>query len=628
LVSLVLASGCASGVDLINEGDRLSAAKRYDEALERYHDALLRDDLSANDREHGIRARGQAQFDKGDVTGAEATWKTLPKSLSARSALLGHCAYTKRDTASAETLYREAFSRGERGVVTAHLAEIVGGEARTPDRLSEAARFLKDGAGDAALAQALDDARAVWDATERGEAPIGLLAKLERARPLAPRYISIETLRADLLERAGDHEKSRAALVALASFEPRPSAAYLEFVSKHVTEQALRSGNTEALHTVLGSNLLTAEQAAGVRSDIARGLEAQGDLAGALALYNETASAGGTPLARALCEVGRLEAASGHADAARAAWQRAVETGAEDNPTRARVALARALMGDPLGARPALEAAASDGSLEPDLRETARGAFRASTRLKAAIEGLAASGGHTQTLARSALDAWPGSGVAIALAALPATESTPEIAAALESALAGSVASGETRDALADARIARLLDAGLFDELGKAIEKDPGPSLASLVRRAPRAIGALLEAGRVEDAASLFERLKARKVLELVGELTGRVRADARFAALWSSRRFVQAVGSPDPLARSTPYACELTLAGGTALGVVRVVATDEGGLLVMVPGREAALRVSKDRLFAASAYGVEDDAFERADRAARELRVATKEGE
>ena len=96
MASLALLAGCTSGADMIREGDQLSAAKRYDEALERYHDALLRDDLSANDREHGIRARGQAQFDKGDVTGAEATWKTLPRSLSARSALLGNCAYTKR----------------------------------------------------------------------------------------------------------------------------------------------------------------------------------------------------------------------------------------------------------------------------------------------------------------------------------------------------------------------------------------------------------------------------------------------------------------------------------------------------------------------------------------------------
>ena len=246
-------------------------------------------------------------------------------------------------------------------------------------------------------------------------------------------------------------------------------------------------------------------------------------------------------------------------------------------------------------------------------------------RLEAAIESLASDGGHTQALARSALDASPGSGVAIALVrSLPADGG----AAALETTLASPVAWGETREALADARIARLLDAGLWDEVGKAIEKDPGPSLASLVRRAPRAIGALLEVGRVEDAAGLFERLKARKLLELVGELTGRVRADARFAALWSSKRFVQAVGSPDPLARSAPYACELTLAGGTALGVVRVIATDDTGLVVMVPGRAAPLRVSKDRLLPASAFGVEDEAFERADRAAREVRVAPKEGE
>src|SRR5205814_1087825 len=151
---------------------------------------------------------GDAQFEKGDVIGAEGTWKTLPITSSARPALLGHCAYAKRDVAAAEELYRDAFKRGERGLVTTRLAEIVGGEARSSAKLGEAVKFIRDGGGDAELASALDDARGAWEAHERGDAAPALLPRAERAQAAAPTYASLAVLRAEMLDRRGDHDKA------------------------------------------------------------------------------------------------------------------------------------------------------------------------------------------------------------------------------------------------------------------------------------------------------------------------------------------------------------------------------------------------------------------------------------
>lgn len=624
-LALVLLGGCQTPSEQLNEADRLSFSGQYDPALDRYREVLGREDLNASDRERALRGRGEVYLAKGDLGNAEGCFKGLPPQSGTRAALLGHVAYLRRDTVSAEKLYREAYGRGERGLVTTRLAEIVGGEAQTPARLSEAARLLREGGGSSAVAQGLEDGAAVWVASDQGTSTSSaLLARLDRAKQAAPTYISLELIRGTLLARGGQPDKATQVYVSMSSFQPKPSEGFLQFVRAQQTSAAVFTGDTSRINQLAEAGMLPPDEAARVRAEIARSLEATGSVTEALEQWQKTASAGGAPAGRAWCEVARLEAIRGRSAESSDAWTKA-GAAADDPTTRALVALAQARGTDPLGARKALEGAAGDAALDKDLREQASRSARAADRLHAALDEVATgSASRARSLARSALALAPELSLAVGLdGALAHLETGPleknEVTAAA-SLLAAIPASGETKDALAAARTGRLLLAGLAEEAIKGAEKEPGAA-AELARSAPRAIARLLAANRTEDAIAIVEKVKAASLGSAFAELSGRLRGDASFAALWAWKRFLDAAGPPDPLARRAPYACELTLAAGTTLGVVEVVSSDASGLSVRVPGRAATVHVGPGSLLPASCRGVDDAEFDRADKAARARR-------
>jgi hypothetical protein len=628
-LALALLAGCKTATEQLNEADRLALSGQYDPALDRYREVLVREDLNDSERERALRGRGEAYLAKNDLQNAEGCFKGLAPQSGTRSALLGHVAYLRRDTALAERLYREAYGRGERGLVTTRLAEVVGGEAQTPARISEAARLLRDGGGSAAVAQGLDEGAAVWVASDQGTSTTSaLLARLDRAKQAAPTYISLELIRATLLARAGQPDRATQVYVSMSSFSPKPSDGFLQFVRAQQTSAAVFTGDTSRINQLAEAGMLPPDEAARVRAEIARSLESTGSVVEALEQWQKTASAGGAPAGRAWCEVARLEAIRGRSAESSEAWTKAAAS-VDDPATRALVALSQARGTDPLGARKALEGAANDASLDKDLREQAARSGRAVDRLKAALDEVAnGSATRARSLARSALALAPELSLAVGLdSALAHLETGPfeknEVTAAA-SLLAAIPASGDTKDALAAARTGRLLLAGLAEDAIKGAAKEPGAA-DELAHSAPRAIARLLAADKTEDAVSIVERMRAAGLGPAFVELSGRLRGDASFAALWGWKRFLDAAGPPDPLARRAPYACELTLGGGTTLGVVAVISADASGLVVRVPGRAAPVRVNPGSLVPSSCRGVDDSEFDRADKAARARREASE---
>lgn len=622
-LAVCLLAGCKTAGERIAEGERLTAGGKYDEALDCYRDALTREDLNAVDKERALKGRGQALLAKNDLVSAEAAFNSLPPSSSSRPALLGHVAYLRRDTHGAEKLYREAYGRGERGLVTTRLAEVVGGEAQTPARLLEAAKILKDGGGELTVAQGLEEAAQVWQAAEQNTGtPAGLLAKLDRAKEQARTYVALELIRASLLTRSGQGDKATAVYLAMTSFDPRPSEGFLQFIREQQMHEAVFTGDTAGINRMVDAGMLPPEQAAKVRADIARGYESSGCFVEALEQWQRTAQAGGTPSGRAWCEVARLEALRGRAVEANDAWLKASATSEPDATTRVLVALAQARGLDPLGARRPLERAASDASLDAETRDDAARFARAIARLEDALE-LVASGSvpRARSLCRSAVALAPELSLAVALdLALGLLEKNEP--ARFASALDAAGATGATRDAFLDARTGRLLVAGLFDEAIKPAQDDKlqASVLAAIGRRAPAVLARLTATNKIEDAIAFVEKLKAAKLDEASADLLGRLRGDATFASLWGWKRFTDAAGKPDPLARRAPYCCELTLASGTSLGVVKVTAATPAELVARVPGRARAITIAADKLAPVSLRGVDDEVFERAERAAREL--------
>jgi hypothetical protein len=622
-LALVALAGCKSASEQNAEGDRFAHQGNYDQALECYRSVLNRDDLNDNDKNAALRGRGEAYLAKNDLPNAEAAFKGLPNQSSARAVFLGHIAYLRRDTQAAEKLYRSAYARGERGLVTTRLAEIVGGEAQTQAQLVEAAKILREGGGDANVAAALESAASVWNASDQGTGtPATLMTKLDQAKTAAPTYVSLELIRALLLARSGQADKATPVYLAINNFQPKPSAAYLQFIREQQASAAVSSGNASQIDQLADAGVMPVEQAAKVRAEIARALEASGGFVEALEQWRKTAGAGGAPAGRAWCEVARLEAIRGRSSEAQDAWQKAATASAAspDALASALVAIAQARGQDPLGARKALEAAAGDGSLDAAPRDDAARLLRAAERLAAALDDAAAgSATRARTLAHGALALAPDMALAVALEGALALLEKSDVAG-YAAALSAASATGETRDALTDARVGRLLRAGLTDDALRAADKDPSGTLAAIGRRAPSVLALFIADGRVEDAVVFVEKLKAAGLSGRAGELLGRLRGDAAFAALWSWKRFVDAAGPADPLARKAPYCAELTLANGTSLGVVQVVSAGPAGLVARVPGRAAPLRVPPDKLALESLHGVPDALFERTERAAHEL--------
>jgi tetratricopeptide (TPR) repeat protein len=638
LVAAVIAtalSGCKTASEEIAQGETLSQQKKYDEALETYRDVLGRPDLSAAEKERALRGRGEAFLAKGDLVNAEGAFRSLPPQSGARPALLGHVAYLRRDTAEAERLYGEAYTHGERGLVTTRLAEIVGGEATDPSRLQAAAKIVREGGGDAALAQALDEAASVWSAAEQGTAaPASLLARLAKAKDQAPRYVSLELIRADLLARSGQSEKASTALIDIASFDPKPSETFLKFVRQKQIRASVFTGDTTLIEKMADAGKMPPEEAARVRADIARNLEASGSFTEALERYKKTATAGGAPAGRAWCEVARLQAIRGDSAAAAEAWQKAASVADPDPATRALVAMAQARGQDPLGAIKALDAVLNDASLESPIAEDCSRLLRAAQRLRTSLDLVArAELARARTVERAALALAPDMSLALVLdGAFASLETGKPADAAL--ALEGAAAGSETAAAIGAARIGILLEAGLQDDALKGADKRPDV-VEALARLVPGVVHRQLVAAKTDDALSLVEKLAAATLDEAGaaqrGALFGRLRADAAYQALWSKKRFTDAAGAPDPLARKAPYCAELTLASGADLGVVRVVSADASGLVAHVPGRTAPVKVPASELLAASLRGVEDEAFERVDKVARSTasgRLAGEEGE
>jgi hypothetical protein len=603
---------------MIAEGDELRRSGNLDEALDRYREASERSDLGGTERERILRARGEILLQRGDPHGAEQSIRRMSDS-GTRSWLLGRAARAEGDRARAEALDREGLAKGERNAGL-DLAELVGSEAATPDRLLEAAHLLADSGGDPEQAKAAETAARVWEGAARGEAPVTLLARLEAVRAQAPKYVSIELLRCDLLQRAQD-PKADTAYEALASFTPTPSAVFLKRVTEQRAAGAARSGNVSELESAL--KLLPPEEAAARRAELARSLEAAGDDRGALELWQKTALAGSGAAARAELEVARIEEARGHPDEAAKALERARAVKDPDAESRALLALEQARLGDPLGARDALDEASLSSALPLELREETARFARGARLLGDALDALATDDPvRARTLARASVAASAElTVVSSVIGADPGAGDPVKGAWAEAAALAAIPASGPTRAALLRAAVGRLCGAALFPE---AVELATGDAtevvLAALTELAPTAVARLLEVGRVDDAAKLWKALKEKSLLARAGELAGRGRGDAEFAALWSRDDFLGAVGPPDPLARRAPYACRLVLAGGESLGVVRVVAADDQGLTVLVPGRATPLLVAKAKLAPFSARGVPDAEADRVFRAAAEL--------
>ena len=628
LAVVLVAAACTTPADLLAQGDQERSEKRYDEAVSTYREVLDSKKTSPGERDRALEGLGKIHLERNMLDDAWATFQAISPTSLIRAKYLGRVAMLRGDRPNAEKFDREAYDHGERGQIVPDLAELVGGEASSPANLREAARILRGGEGDGDLATALDDAASVWEARDRGEAPRDLLEKLP-SREKAPRYPVIGLLRADLLDAAGSHQEADAAYAELAAYEPKPTAAFLSRLGERRAASAIASGDPEALERALASGSLTQERAAAVRADLARSFEAMGDMEPALSLYRKSAQAGGPASALAFCDIARLEEARGRLQASAFAWTSAAAVADPGPEAKALLALERAREGDPLGARGPLEEARATGALDPELTARTTGALRAAGYVDRSIAALgsgdAAMAANDARAAVALEPSWRSAEAIAAAAEKTPTEDARADAAFVASAADAAPASGETRLALVSLKIVRLLGAGLVDDVVKAADPELAKdqdlaqaALATIVLRGPRAIECLLVAGDTPAASRLLTALKAHKLLAQAQDLVGRLRGDARFSALWDAG-FTELAGPPDPLARHAPYACELVLADGTALGVVRTLAADPDGMDVVLPGRPSSIRIGKDRLAPCSARGVTDDEFASVDRAARE---------
>lgn len=346
LLLLLALAGCPSAPKgLVREGEELLAAKQYAAAAKVFQEALNSPATKGLDRRRAAVGEAKAFLYRGDLTGAETRLRRLEDSVSDKWYHLAEVALGRNDPARARACFQRALDLTHGGDTAARLAALLAAEARTPRELLGAAGVFARG-GQAKDAAAVRKAAEVWRSmlAERA-APGALLETLtQQATGAVAELPAVRVLRAQLLERAGRQAEADKAWALGKGASPE----YRSHVIELRARLAIRRGDAKALQALLTKADL--HTAARVRRGLAASLRWRGDLEAALALYADTAQAGGRPAALAAAEMARLLGLLGRREEAERAWTRAAKAAGERGPElRLLLARRRTLQGDLLG---------------------------------------------------------------------------------------------------------------------------------------------------------------------------------------------------------------------------------------------------------------------------------------